>query len=193
MQAFDYVVTLKRPNYNMFNWVNHLLLLLSVAVFSYTAYTYTDVRLFYSIILVLTITYWLYCILRSKQTGESIFYRLGLIIASIGWFHNIYGNAWVGGLLLVIAFLEKQVKFPNEIGFSTVSITLNTFPKKKYNWNEIVNAVLKDGLITIDYKNNKLLQKEVEQNISPELEKEFNKFCRDRLETRKSQSLTSSD
>jgi hypothetical protein len=41
--------------------------------------------------------------------------------------------------------------------------------------------ILKDGLITIDYKNNKLFQKEIEKEVNPALENELNDFCREKL------------
>ena len=47
--------------------------------------------------------------------------------------------------------------------------------------NEINNIVLKDGLLTIDLKNNKLIQKEVNDEVLPSDEHDFNEFCRQRL------------
>ncbi len=44
-------------------------------------------------------------------------------------------------------------------------------------WDEDNNALIKDGLITIDQKNNNLFQKEIEGYVTAELEKEFNDFC----------------
>lgn len=41
----------------------------------------------------------------------------------------------------------------------------------------MANTILKDGVLTIDSKNNKLFQKEIQEYVSPETEKEFNHFC----------------
>jgi hypothetical protein len=49
------------------------------------------------------------------------------------------------------------------------------------SWDEVNNVILKDGLLTIDFKNNKLFQHIIlnsEEDIS---EKEFNEFCRQQL------------
>lgn len=45
-------------------------------------------------------------------------------------------------------------------------------------WDEVNNALIKDGLITIDLRNNKLYQNEIEGYVTAEVEKEFNDFCK---------------
>lgn len=58
------------------------------------------------------------------------------------------------------------------------NIIYPSFPSKKIEWNELANIVLKDGLLTIDFKNNKILQVEISGVTD---EKEFNDFCRTQL------------
>ena len=82
---------------------------------------------------------------------------------------------------IVSAFLEGQLKFPQEIGFDVEEVAFNHFPSKHYSWSEIQNVMLKDNIITIDFKNNRIFQKETETDTKPDLEKEFNEFCRQRL------------
>jgi hypothetical protein len=50
----------------------------------------------------------------------------------------------------------------------------------RHSWSEINNLVLKDGLLTVDFKNNKLFQQLTDENY-PVDENEFNNYCRDRL------------
>ena len=53
--------------------------------------------------------------------------------------------------------------------------------QRDVSWDEVNNVILKDGLLTIDFKNNKLFQHIIlnsDQDIS---EKEFNEFCRQQL------------
>ena len=88
------------------------------------------------------------------------------------------------GVLYVLAGLfEKQVKFPEEIGFSAKEVVFNSFPKKRYQWKDINNVVLKDGLLTVDKKDNKIYQKEVDEMVSVKVEEEFNQFCRQQLQS----------
>jgi hypothetical protein len=83
----------------------------------------------------------------------------------------------IGIFYIIAALLERQLKFPQEIGFSKDAVTFNTFPSKHYNWQQLKNVILKDNILTLDFKNNKIFQKETESDVSAETEKEFNEFC----------------
>ena len=87
----------------------------------------------------------------------------------------------MAGLFLIAALLERQVKFPQEIGVDDNGITFNTLPQKEYEWKDINNLLLKEGILTVDYKNNKLFQHEIESEVSPVLEREFNHYCQAKL------------
>lgn len=56
-----------------------------------------------------------------------------------------------------------------------------SFPQRQIGWKELNNLVLKDGLLTIDFKNNKIIQQYVEEKSVTIDEKEFNEFCRQQL------------
>jgi len=78
--------------------------------------------------------------------------------------------------------MEYQAKYPLEIGFSDEEILRNTLIKKKYRWSDLNNVILKDGLLTIDFKNNKLFQKEaLDEEEMDAAEAEFNAYCQQRL------------
>ena len=62
-----------------------------------------------------------------------------------------------------------------------MAITFNTFPFKNYAWQQLRNVMLKDNLLTLDFTNNKILQKETETDVSLETEREFNEFCKAHL------------
>ena len=52
----------------------------------------------------------------------------------------------------------------------------------KYNWDEFENIIFKDNLLSLDFKNNKLIQLEIDEGweeINVEL---FNEFCKKNLE-----------
>lgn len=105
------------------------------------------------------------------------FFRLALVFAAWGWY--LQPNGLFPALVyLLAAFLEGQVKFPQEVAFDPTEVVVNSFPKKHYQWSELANVVLKDNLLTIDFKNNKLVQKETDGSISAREEEEFNDFCR---------------
>ncbi len=50
----------------------------------------------------------------------------------------------------------------------------------EYEWEQFSNIILKDNLLTLDFKNNKVLQLEIEENRTVD-EKAFNTFCASHL------------
>jgi len=108
-------------------------------------------------------------------------YKWSLYAAAFLWLMNPLHVPFIGVFFIIAALLERQIKFPQEIGFSNEGITFNTFPFKSYGWDEVKNALLKDNILTIDFTSNKLIQKETESDVSADIEKEFNAFCNEQL------------
>ena len=57
---------------------------------------------------------------------------------------------------------------------------INKLFKKKVTWDEIDNVILRDGWLTVDFKNNKLLQKQIDSGENEASEEEFNEWVRNR-------------
>lgn len=109
-------------------------------------------------------------------------YRYWLLVAAIGWIGTT-ATPWVGAFFFLLAFLEHQTKRPLEIGFDRDRIVMNTLIKRRFDWTMFNHVILKDGLLTLDFKDNRLLQREVtdEEDEDDADEEEFNAFCRERL------------
>ena len=116
---------------------------------------------------------WIYLIIQA-QKKEEVNYRNLLFIASISWM-IIPGLLWICFVYVIAGWLEKPVKLNPEFGFSENEIVLNDFPVKRYEWNEFNNIVLKDGLLTLDFTNNKIYQKEIESENEGKKEIDENK------------------
>ena len=117
-----------------------------------------------------------------RRRKRQVRYRYLLLVAAVGWI-GMTAVPWVAVFFFLLAFLEYQTKRPLEIGFDKDRVVINTLIKQRYDWTVFNNIVLKDGLLTLDFKNNRLMQKEVvddddEDNAD---EEEFNAYCRERL------------
>ena len=176
---FDYIITLKRPNYKWIDLISHLLLFISVVSFGMFGFE-TKVHHYYIVICVLISALWIYLVAQKRKKGL-VYFRLALLLSAVGWIIQPYRQIALAALYAIAGLIEKQVKFPEEIGFSEESIVFNSFPKKTYNWSDIKNVVLKDNLLTVDFTNNKLVQKEIDEEVSSHVEVEFNEFCRTQL------------
>jgi hypothetical protein len=78
-----------------------------------------------------------------------------------------YYSYFISMRKLEVIVLEKSISYPS-------------YPSRQIGWNELQNMIVKDGMLTIDFKNNKILQTEIESNQALN-EKEFNEFCRKHL------------
>ncbi|MGI8951134.1 MAG: hypothetical protein ACR2FN_06075 [Chitinophagaceae bacterium] len=181
MKQYNYVITIKQPDFKSINSISQLMLFFAVAVFIYIALQDKNMFVFNLIISAVIISWTGYCIVLSKKENYIVYYRLVLLLAAVGWFFQPYRNIFFAILYTIAAIIEKQVKFPAEIGVDEEGIIFNSFQKKFHSWDEISNLIIRDGIITVDYKNNKLFQKEIESKITPSLEKEFNEFCSSRI------------
>jgi len=118
------------------------------------------------------------------RTDKEIYYSKALLIAGLVWTKMPYFE-WLVIVFAFLALLEYQAKRDIEIGFADDHIMINKLFKKKIRWNEIDNVVLKDGWLTIDFKNNKLFQKEIDTGESEASDKEFNEWVKNRLSAEK--------
>lgn len=81
--------------------------------------------------------------------------------------------------LIMVAIKMLYVHPVVEIDGDGVSIK-KTLSAKKYSWQNFGNIVLKDNLLTLDFKNNKVLQLEADGSVQVN-EKQFNEFCSQKI------------
>jgi hypothetical protein len=176
MRLFDYIIICKKPDFKNVDRISQFLLLFSILAFSHGIYKgiFQNPSLIIAIISSI-ISWWIFCLFQKKK-GSLPYYRLGLLFASWGWI-LIPDAQIIAGIFLIGALFERQVKFPYEIAIDPAGIVVNTFPKKFFAWSTIQNVVIKDDVITIDFKNNKLIQKDINEPVSESLTNEFNAFC----------------
>ncbi|MBX2931812.1 MAG: hypothetical protein KF781_07705 [Chitinophagaceae bacterium] len=110
------------------------------------------------------------------KNKTSFLYKIGAVIVCIGWIKLSY--FWLAIVMIILLSIVEYIAKDTTLIFNQSAIMLKAVLNKKYQWNELQNVVLKDGLLTIDFRNNKLLQLEIDNLIN---EKEFNEFCQQQL------------
>ena len=178
--VYDYLITLKKPDYRWADQVSQIMYVFALVTFAYFYYYHPKTGAVYLFIDAAILLFWAFTLAKKRRKGEA-FFRFGLFICALGWVLGPERNVWMAILYAICGLLEKQVKFPAEIGFAENEISFNSLPRKVLKWNEIKNVIIKDGLITIDQKNNKLYQKEIEGYVTADIENEFNDFARRHL------------
>jgi hypothetical protein len=111
---------------------------------------------------------------------QSTFYAPFFLLI-LAWLNTAYW--WVSGVNLIFLLLDTIARRELVVKFFPDKIIYPSWPVKTIKWEELNNLVLKDGLLTIDFKNNKLLQYEIinDENDLDINEKEFNAFCREMI------------
>ncbi len=177
---YEYVVALKRENARRTDFASFFLLVFSVLAFILLQIRSSKFSYFLSFAALILIAGMLQNIFAARKGKEMIF-RNWLLAAGVFWIGMPFFQ-WMILLFIFFALFESQAKYPLEIGFSKNEIVLNTFFKKKISWEELNAVILKDGILTLDFRNNKLFQKEVLDDDEPDAdEDEFNEYCLENL------------
>ncbi len=88
------------------------------------------------------------------------------------------GSVWMGIFLLAFTAIGFVANKKSLIHFSDEGIVYPSFPLKKYAWSEVSQVVWKDDVLTIDLKNNKLLQLTIEDGFAKRFDyNAFNEWC----------------
>lgn len=194
VRTFDFIVVLKKSSTKIIDLVSLLMLAIAVLFFMYdftlqfaqanNNITSTNALLLFWIF---SIIGWVLFTRKQEKKGNPANYRFAIMLAGWGWFMHPQAR-WLCAVYLLAAFLEKPLKVTPEYAFDENEIVFNSFPQKKYVWNDVTNVVLRFGMLTIDLKNNKIIQGEVNDDVPLQVEIEFNEFCKKQLKTHNSNS-----
>lgn len=179
---YQYVVVLKNQHTRYINMLGVFLGLLSIVFFVKELLEPHQTGFVYLIGVLFIVGVLAWNLYHSLYKGEKVYYSRALLIAALVWMKMPYYQ-WLSFVFIILALLEYQAKYAVEIGFADTEIKFNTLIKKKYHWSDFTNIVLKDGLLTLDFANNKLLQREIEDDDDDDDadEKEFNEYCQRQL------------
>lgn len=84
-----------------------------------------------------------------------------------------------GVILLVYGYLVKFLYKESYIEINNEGVFIKKlFGKPLHRWNEFSNIILKDNLLTLDFKNNKLIQLNIDETTVNIEENSFNKYCK---------------
>jgi hypothetical protein len=137
--------------------------------------SYTD-SLFAIIGLILSAVPWLYYLLNKKHLKTPII-ETSLIATACIWLY--FGNIWMGIMLLFFGIMGFFANKKPAIVFSDDGIEYPSFPIKKYAWVDVAQVIWKDDILTIDLKDNKLLQFNIDKAFAEGFDVVgFNAFCK---------------
>ena len=176
MQQFE--IILKNDKVKLYRNIALIFLVLNFTVFLfllfYETYRYPSLAFIIAFVLYLLLRQHLF----KKGNVNNILDEFVFFIPAAGWFGLHDYLIGIGCMLMGVLYkLSLQdIKFI----FGRSNILKMNFPKKKLDWSLLNNVILKDNILTLDFKNNTLLQAEVEKSDVNEID--FNSFAKSQME-----------
>lgn len=167
----------KKNSYRLYNW---FALVISLAGFSFLLFfNEWFVEALGAILLVIIYLLTRYY-LRKKRKAVYLF-------DDQGYFLFLLGFGWLGlqkflivGICLLLGIVYQGAMQKIIFIFKKDVILKTNFPKKEIEWNTLDNVILKDRILTIDFKNNHIIQGETEPSKKIN-EVDFNGFVQEQI------------
>lgn len=177
----SYPFLLTNPGLRQYNRIAYIISLLNLLFFAWLAFiapvanNSATVKVFVLLIAFSFAFEWLY---KKFISNRPYYFIVNYILLAAGW---IFVSANYGMFLLhvLLGAMDVIVRQNIYLTINEDGITQSQWKlKKKYDWNEFDNIILKDALLTLDFKNNKIRYCNISEPVN---EVEFNEFCRQKL------------
>ncbi len=167
---------LKNTNINIEIYVTRALFAIAaVAAYVYTGNVYVR---YGSVILLLAVAVFTKTILKRYKVNQLILLGAGAVVTLL-----TSGSVVFAVVLIIYGFFLKVMSKKTKLDIHAEMIIVKyALYSRVYKWADMSNVVLKDGILTLDFKSNKIFQSEVEENETPVDEKEFNRFCTEQIQ-----------
>jgi hypothetical protein len=111
----------------------------------------------------------------SRNKQPAIPYWLLFILMSAAW-AGLEQYLFCIAMILLGTF-DLMIRKKPQFIFTDNNVEQKNFPSKIVEWAELNNVVLKDNILTIDFKNDKLIQAEIDVESYDVDDEEFNAYC----------------
>lgn len=176
MQQFD--IILQNDKIKSYRSIALILLLLNLAIFVFLLffdeYRYESAS---AILLVGIYIFMRLHFIRKYNQGNYLDQIIMFVLAGC-WLG--LQNYFMVTALVILGILYHFALQKLQFVFTKEKIVKMNFPVREFEWNTLNNVILKDNILTLDFKDNKLIQAEIEraQNIN---EQQFNSFAQSQL------------
>lgn len=167
----------KKKSYRLYNW---FALVISLAGFSFLLFfNEWFVEALGAIILVIIYLLTRYYRL-TKRKAVYLFDDQGYFLFLLCFTWLGLGKFLIAGICLVLGLVYLAAMQKITFIFKEEGVTKTNFPRREIQWNTLDNVILKDRILTMDFKNNHIIQGEVESSKTMN-DLDFNHFVKDQL------------
>jgi len=181
-QQVDYIFTLTNNRNKKFLSIGWILLLINIVITAYAFSSLQDKSDWYLYLLPTAWISWTLLYILRKNWGNKTAKVLsgGLFAAALVW---AFLDAYTAMVLhTFLAILGWKLPEKAEISFSPKGMTIPAMPVKLVPWNELKWAIWKDGLLTIQRIDNRILQEETKEDLSKYEAEQFQSWVLTQIE-----------
>ena len=181
MQQANFIIYIQNNRYRFVHFFKIAFLFVNALAFAYISLSTEKYSvLIWCLLSGLGIYHLLYINKKKEQIRSFQYFVFGSYWPVLGWL--FLGLYWVAIPVCFVTYLSSNIKKIFRFSFSVEEIRIDSFPVRIIQWSKIQNLILKDGLLTIDLKNNHLIQSEI-LLIQPDTKSaaDFNEFCQSQL------------
>jgi hypothetical protein len=176
-----YEIVLQNKKQKIYSVISWLIIAFNFISFIFLAFVQAPEKLsypFFAAVLIVAIIF--FAVLMKNRFPKGINTALYFVIIIGSWLiMSFYWIAFLNTVLFIFQIITNRIPV---VLFLEDRIIYPAFPKRNIYWEDTNNVVLKDGLLTIDLKNNRLFQDDI---ISVVNETEFNDFCNKEMRKRR--------
>jgi hypothetical protein len=178
----EYHLTLKNEKARWYTTIGMITIITNTLIFLYYSFSSSDSKIIISCGVCATIItgcFVLNAYLEKTGAGWKVEHYVLFLILTVQWI--VLGHYEIAIMPILFSFLSRIAGRKLEVTIHRDRIAYPSFPLRNIMWADISNVILKDGILTIDLKNNKLIQQSIDEQQSRINEKEFNDFCNQQL------------
>lgn len=175
-----YVIVLQNEKAKTYPTISWLIVILNFIAFVYFGILRPSKNISFPFIaaaLLILIFFWLLVIKKNSKPATNKF-RFFFIVIIIAWVFIPF--FWAAAINLFLFIIQDITSRSLVILFTEEEIIYPSFPKRIIQWHQLNNVILKDGILTIDRKNNRVYQDAIVSDVN---EASFNDFCRQQLKS----------
>jgi hypothetical protein len=171
-------IILKNDKIKSYRTIAQIILLLNLVVFIFMLF-YDEYRYEAASAILLIGIYIFMRLYFIKKYNQGNYLDQVLLFVLAGCWLGLQNYVMVAAMVILGIFYHLALQ-KLQFVFTPEKVFKLNFPGKEFEWNVFNNVILKDNILTLDFKNNKLIQAEIEksQNIN---EQQFNSFAQSKL------------
>lgn len=182
MMQYSFILKDNNQNaYRGFTWFLFFLHLVAAGVLAYHSVERNTKQVLYILAGIYLLAAFTYYFFRKRKWAPETFSIITALLYACFWLKY----AGVAALILFAAvyFFVRIVQYKKTTaGFSSSGVHIKrVFKTVTISWKELDNVILKDNLLTIDLRSNKIIQAELLAGNGAVDEKAFNLFCDQQL------------